>query len=118
MLTPIFSVLSARFLQKRQVGRDVNGFDCNSIACTAVKLSNSPGGIVVMPLSCKSKLVVQAQQPAQVTTPPLVSQHEAAALHGDGDVDEDSEGDCAPTNSAEKRNEASNSRHANTDTIV
>ena len=75
-----------------------------------------------MPWLCRSKRVVLVQHPAQVTALPLVSQHEAAALHGDGegrgegdadgDRDEESEGDCAATeaSSAKSRYAASNSR--------
>ena len=83
--------------------------------CTAVKLSNTPAGTVVMPLSCRSNAVVLAQQPAQVSTPPVMSQQEAAELHaGDGDGV-----DCAATleNSAESKSTTSACRCAKSSAI-
>ena len=68
-----------------------------------------------MPLPCRPKTVVPAQQPAQVSTPPTVSQQVAAELHaGDGDGV-----DCAATleNSAESRSTTSACRYANSGAI-
>ena len=59
--------------------------------CKFVKRSNNPVGMMLILLLLRSKVVVLAQQPAQVTAL-LVSQHEEAELH-QGDVDGDGVGD-------------------------